>query len=98
MSHKGQSVGIIGPNGAGKSTFLKMLMGLEQPDSGELIIGETVQLAYVDQSRDDLDGDKTAWQEISDGLDFIQVGSYQIPSRAYLGRFNFKGSDQQKTV
>jgi sulfate-transporting ATPase len=95
---KGAIVGIIGPNGAGKSTFLKMLMGIEQPDSGELIVGETVQLAYVDQSRDDLDDNKTAWQEISDGLDFIQVGSYQIPSRAYLGRFNFKGSDQQKIV
>lgn len=98
MMPKGAIVGVIGPNGAGKSTFLKMIMGLEKPDSGELLIGETVQLSYVDQSRDHLDGNKTVWQEVSDGLDFIQVGNYQIPSRAYLGRFNFKGGDQQKMV
>ncbi len=95
---KGAIVGVIGPNGAGKSTFLKMLMGQEKPDSGELIIGETVKLAYVDQSRDHLDGNKTVWEEVSDGLDFIQVGNYQMPSRAYIGRFNFKGADQQKSV
>ena len=95
---KAAIVGVIGPNGAGKSTFLKMLMGMEKPDKGELIVGETVQLAYVDQSRDALDGTKTVWEEISDGLDFIQVGTYQMPSRAYIGRFNFKGGDQQKFV
>jgi ATP-binding cassette ChvD family protein len=95
---KGAIVGVIGPNGAGKSTFLKMLIGKEQPDSGELMIGETVKLAYVDQSRDHLDGKKTVWEEVSDGLDFIQVGTYQMPSRAYIGRFNFKGGDQQKLV
>jgi ATP-binding cassette ChvD family protein len=95
---KGSIVGVIGPNGAGKSTFLKMLIGKEKPDNGELIIGETVQLAYVDQSRDHLDGKKNVWEEVSDGLDFIQVGTYQIPSRAYIGRFNFKGADQQKLV
>lgn len=98
MMPKGSIVGVVGPNGAGKSTFLKMMMGLESVDSGELIVGETVDLAYVDQSRDHLDGNKTVWQAVSDGLDFIQVGNYQIPSRAYLGRFNFKGGDQQKLV
>lgn len=95
---KGCIVGVIGPNGAGKSTFLKMLMGKETPDKGELIIGSTVQLSYVDQSRDNLDGNKTVWEEISNGLDFITVGNYQMPSRAYIGRFNFKGADQQKFV
>lgn len=95
---RGAIVGIIGPNGAGKSTTFKMITGQEQPDKGQVIIGETVQLSYVDQSRDSLDPNKTVWEEISDGLDFINVGSYQIPSRAYIGRFNFKGADQQKRV
>jgi len=95
---KGGILGIIGPNGAGKSTFLKMLTQQEQPDSGEIRIGDTVNLAYVDQMRDALDGNKTVWQEISDGQDIIQVGQYQIPSRAYVGRFNFKGGDQQKKL
>ncbi len=95
---KGGVMGIIGPNGAGKSTFLKMLTDQEQPDSGTIRIGETVQLAYVDQMRDELDGTKTVWQEISDGHDIMQVGNFQMPSRAYVGRFNFKGSDQQKKM
>ena len=95
---KGSIVGIVGPNGAGKSTLFKMLAGKEQPDSGTIRIGDTVQLAYVDQSRDHLDGNNTVWQEVSDGLDMITVGNYQISSRAYIGRFNFKGSDQQKFV
>lgn len=95
---KGAIVGIIGPNGAGKSTCFKMIMGKEQPDSGTIRIGDTVQLAYVDQSRDLLDDSKTVWQEISDGLDNITVGNFQMPSRAYVGRFNFKGTDQQKFV
>ncbi len=94
----GGIVGIIGPNGAGKSTLFKMIMGIEKPDSGELRIGETVQLAYVDQSRDALDDSKTAWEEISNGQDIITVNGMEINSRAYLGRFNFKGSDQQKRV
>ncbi len=94
----GGIVGIIGPNGAGKSTLFKMIMGIEKPDSGELRIGETVQLAYVDQSRDALDDSKTAWEEISGGQDIITVNGMEINSRAYLGRFNFKGSDQQKRV
>ena len=95
---KGAILGVIGPNGAGKSTFLKMLTGQEKPDSGELRLGETVQLAYVDQSRDTLDDNKTLWEEISDGLDVITVGNFTMPSRAYVGRFNFKGSDQQKKI
>lgn len=95
---RGSIVGIIGGNGAGKTTFLKMLMGQEQPDSGSIRLGETVQLAYVDQSRDALNGDNTVWQEISEGLDTLQIGNYEIASRAYVGRFNFKGSDQQKFV
>ncbi len=95
---RGGIVGVIGPNGAGKSTLFKMLMGMEQPDKGELKVGETVQLAYVDQSRDALDDNKTAWEEISDGQDIITVNGMQINSRAYLSRFNFKGSDQQKRV
>lgn len=94
----GAIIGIIGPNGAGKSTLFKMLAGLEQPDEGNIRVGPTVDLAYVDQSRDSLDGDKNVWEEISDGSDWIQVGTYQTPSRAYVGRFNFKGSDQQKRV
>lgn len=95
---QGGIVGVIGPNGAGKTTLFKMLMGLEQPDSGDLRIGDTVKLSYVDQSRDTLNGNKTVWEEVSDGLDLIMVDNYQIPSRAYLSRFNFKGSDQQKFV
>ena len=95
---RGAIVGIIGPNGAGKTTLFRMLNGQEQPDVGTLRIGETVQLAYVDQSRDALDGNKTVWEEISDGQDIIQVGRYETPSRGYVSRFNFSGSDQQKRV
>lgn len=94
----GSIVGIIGPNGAGKSTFFKMISGIETPDAGNVEFGETVELAYVNQSRDTLDGNKTVWEEISDGLDVIAVGKYTIPSRQYVGRFNFKGSDQQKFI
>jgi len=95
---RGSIVGIIGGNGAGKTTFLRMLVGQEQPDSGEIRLGETVDMAYVDQSRDSLEGGNTIWQEISDGQDNLQIGNYEIPSRAYVSRFNFKGSDQQKFV
>ncbi len=95
---RGGIVGIIGPNGAGKTTLFRMLVGEEQPDSGELRLGPTVKLAYVDQSRDALDAKKTVWEEISDGQDIISIGKYEIPSRSYVGRFNFKGSDQQKYV
>ncbi len=95
---KGGIVGIIGANGAGKSTLFKLLSGEDTPDEGQLRLGETVELAYVDQSRDALKGEKTVWQEISDEQDIIQVGKYETPSRAYVGRFNFKGSDQQKQV
>jgi ATP-binding cassette ChvD family protein len=95
---QGGIVGIIGPNGAGKTTLFRMLTGQEQPDAGTIRTGDTVQLAYVDQSRDALDATKTVWEEISDGLDIIAVGKYEIPSRAYVGRFNFKGTDQQKFV
>ncbi|UIF85877.1 energy-dependent translational throttle protein EttA [Cupriavidus sp. UYPR2.512] len=94
----GAIVGIIGPNGAGKSTFFKMLTGKEQPDSGEIKIGPTVKMAFVDQSRDALDGTKTVFEEISGGSDILTVGRYETPSRAYIGRFNFKGGDQQKQV
>ncbi|MDR5780421.1 energy-dependent translational throttle protein EttA [Caballeronia sp. LZ065] len=94
----GAIVGIIGPNGAGKSTLFRMLTGKEQPDSGEIVKGPTVRLAYVDQSRDALAGDKTVFEEISGGADVLTVGKYETPSRAYIGRFNFKGSDQQKIV
>ncbi|MDP2904163.1 MAG: energy-dependent translational throttle protein EttA [Methylovulum sp.] len=94
----GGIVGIIGPNGAGKTTLFRMMAGFEQPDSGSLTLGQTVQLAYVDQLRDDMDAKKTVWEEVSDGLDMITVGTYQTPSRAYLGRFNFKGGDQQKRI
>jgi sulfate-transporting ATPase len=94
----GAIVGIIGPNGAGKSTLFKMIAGKEQPDAGAVKIGKTVKLAYVDQSRDDLNADKTVWEDISGGLDIITVGKFQMPSRAYCGRFNFNGSDQQKKV
>ena len=95
---KGALVGIIGGNGAGKSTLFRMIMGTEQPDSGEIIIGDSVKLASVDQHRDNLDGTKTVWEQISDGYDMIKVGNYEVPSRGYVGRFNFKGSDQQKFV
>ncbi len=95
---KGAIVGIIGANGMGKSTLFRLLMGHEQPDGGSVTVGETVQLGYVDQSRDDLDGSKTVWEEVSDGLDIIRIGTYEVPSRSYIGRFNFKGSDQQKFV
>ena len=94
----GGIVGVIGPNGAGKSTLLRMLVGTEQPDEGELRIGDTVVISYVDQSREDLDGDNSVWQEISGGQDIITVGRTQIPSRPYVGRFNFKGTDQEKRV
>ena len=94
----GAIVGIIGPNGAGKSTLFRMLTGKEQPDSGEIVQGPTVKLAYVDQSRDALDGSKTVFEEISGGADVLTVGKYETPSRAYIGRFNFKGGDQQKIV
>ena len=95
---KGAIVGIIGGNGAGKTTLFRMIAGKEEPDSGNMRIGETVDVAYVDQSRDDLVGEHTVWQEISGGLEVIQIGKYETPSRNYVGRFNFKGSDQQKFV
>jgi ATP-binding cassette ChvD family protein len=95
---RGGIVGIIGPNGAGKTTLFRMLNGTEKPDSGELRIGETVQIAYVDQSRDSLDGSKTVWEEISDGQDIISVGRHELNSRTYVSRFNFTGTDQQKHV
>jgi len=94
----GAIVGIIGPNGAGKSTLFRMLQGVEKPDSGEVLIGKTAQLAFVDQSRQSLDDSKTVWEDVSGGLDNIVVGQFVMPSRAYLGRFNFKGNDQQKRV
>lgn len=95
---RGGIVGVIGPNGAGKTTLFRMIIGLEKPDAGKLRIGETVQLAYVDQSRDTLDGNKTVWGEISGGHDIMTIGKSEIPSRAYVGRFNFRGADQQKLV
>ncbi len=95
---KGGILGIVGPNGAGKSTFLKMLTDELLPDAGEIRIGDTVKLAYVNQFRDSLDDNKTIWEVISEGHDIIQVGAFQMPSRAYVGRFNFKGADQQKRV
>jgi ATP-binding cassette ChvD family protein len=95
---KGAIVGIIGPNGAGKTTLFRMMTGQEQPDSGEFKIGSTVDIGYVDQSRDDLDGNKNVWEEISDGLDMIELGKKTMPSRAYVGQFNFRGGDQQKKV
>jgi sulfate-transporting ATPase len=94
----GAIVGIIGPNGAGKSTLFKMITGKEQPDSGEVAIGQTVKISHVDQSRDALDNDKTAFEAISGGADLLTIGKFQTPARAYLGRFNFKGADQQKIV
>ena len=94
----GAIVGIIGPNGAGKSTLFKLIAGREQPDAGEVVIGSTVKMAYVDQSRDSLSDDKTVWEDISGGLDIINIGKFQMASRAYAGRFNFNGGDQQKKV
>ncbi|MGA8879356.1 MAG: energy-dependent translational throttle protein EttA, partial [Azonexus sp.] len=94
----GAIVGIIGPNGAGKSTLFKMITGQQQPDSGEVIIGPTVKMAYVDQSRDCLDGSKTVFEELAQGSDILQIGKFEMPSRAYIGRFNFKGGDQGKQV
>ncbi|AUL05350.1 energy-dependent translational throttle protein EttA [Bordetella pertussis] len=94
----GAIVGIIGPNGAGKSTLFRMLAGREQPDSGEVKLGQTVKLAYVDQSRDSLEGNKTVFDAVADGADLLTVGKFEMPSRAYLGRFNFKGGDQNKIV
>jgi sulfate-transporting ATPase len=94
----GAIVGIIGPNGAGKSTLFRMIQGKERPDAGEIAVGHTAQLAFVDQSRESLGDDKTVWEDVSGGLDNITVGKFVMPSRAYLGRFNFKGNDQQKRV
>jgi len=94
----GAIVGIIGPNGAGKSTLFRMIAGKEQPDSGDVVIGPTVRLSLVDQSRDDLENKKTVWEDVSNGADILTVGRFEMPSRAYLGRFNFKGADQQKIV
>jgi len=94
----GGIVGIIGPNGAGKTTLFRMMAGIDKPDSGTLTLGQTVEMAYVDQMRDDLDPKKTVFDEISDGLDLITVGKYETPSRAYVGRFNFKGADQGKRI
>ncbi len=94
----GAIVGIIGPNGAGKSTLFRMIQGVEQPDAGEVVIGKTAKVTFVDQSRESLAGDKTVWEDVSGGLDNIVVGPFVMPSRAYLGRFNFKGNDQQKLV
>src|SRR5215831_10537071 len=94
----GAIVGIIGPNGAGKSTLFRMITGQEKPDAGEIKIGSTVKLAYVEQSRDDLTSDKTVWADVSGGQDMLTVGKFEMPSRAYVGRFNFKGADQQKVV
>lgn len=95
---KGAIVGIIGPNGAGKSTLFRMISGQETPDSGNIVLGDTVHLATVEQFRDSMNGNNTVWQEVSDGLDIMKIGNYEIPSRAYVGRFNFKGNDQQKFV
>lgn len=94
----GAVVGMIGPNGAGKSTLFKIINGMEQADSGDVLIGETVKLSYVDQSRDALDETKSVWQEISNGQEIMTIGNFQMPSRAYVGRFNFKGTDQQKFI
>ena len=94
----GGIVGVIGPNGAGKTTLFRMLTGQDSPDTGTLKIGETVVMGYIDQSRDSLDASKTVWEEISDGLDIIELGKRQVQSRAYTGAFNFKGGDQQKRV
>ena len=95
---RGGIVGIIGPNGAGKTTLFRMLTGAEQPDAGEIRVGPSVHLGHVDQSRQSLDDKKTVWQEISAGLDMIKVGNYETPSRSYVGRFNFKGTQQQQLI
>jgi ATP-binding cassette ChvD family protein len=95
---KGGIAGVIGPNGAGKTTLFRMLMGQEQPDKGTIRIGDTVEMAYVDQSRDALDDSKTVWEEVSEGQDILRVGGFETPSRAYLGRFNFKGQQQQQRI
>jgi ATPase subunit of ABC transporter with duplicated ATPase domains len=95
---KGEKIGLVGPNGAGKTTLFRMITGQEQPDAGVLRVGDTVELAYVDQSRDALDGEKTVWEEISDGKDQVQVGEQWMNSRQYTAGFNFKGGDQQKKV
>ncbi len=95
---KGAVVGIIGPNGAGKTTLFRLITGQDKPDGGEIRVGDTVKLAYVDQARDSLDDNKTVWEEITGGNDILQVGTFEMPSRAYVGRFNFKGVDQQKKV
>jgi ATPase subunit of ABC transporter with duplicated ATPase domains len=94
----GGIVGVIGPNGAGKTTLFRLITGQEKPDSGDFRVGPTVKLGYVDQSRDSLSPDKTVWEEISDGLDVIQLGKREVNSRAYVSRFNFSGTDQQKRV
>jgi sulfate-transporting ATPase len=95
---RGGIVGVIGPNGAGKTTLFRMITGQEKPDSGDFRVGDTVKVGYVDQSRDSLDGNKTIWEEITDGLDLVQLGKREINSRAYVSRFNFSGTDQQKRV
>ncbi len=95
---KGAVVGIVGGNGAGKSTLFRMISGTEKPDSGTVTIGETVKVAYVEQSRENLDDKKSVWEAVSDGLDILKIGNYEVSSRSYLGRFNFKGGDQQKRV
>jgi ATPase subunit of ABC transporter with duplicated ATPase domains len=95
---QGGIVGVIGPNGAGKTTFFRMITGNEKPDSGTIRLGDTVQIASVDQSRDSLDDNKTVWEEISDRQDLIKVGNYETPSRKYVGRFNFRGAEQQKKI
>ncbi|MCY4140849.1 MAG: ATP-binding cassette domain-containing protein, partial [Rhodobacteraceae bacterium] len=94
----GAIAGVIGPNGAGKTTLVRLLAGLENPDSGSIEFGDTVELSYLDQSRDHLDDDRTVWEEISDGLEFIWLGDAEMNSRAYCSAFNFKGSDQQRPV
>jgi ATPase subunit of ABC transporter with duplicated ATPase domains len=93
---RGGIVGIIGPNGVGKTTLFKTIVGLEQPDAGAVRVGETVKISYVDQNRSNLDPEKTVWEVVSEGLDYIQVGAQEMPSRAYIGAFGFKGPDQQK--
>ena len=95
---KGAIVGIVGPNGAGKTTLFNMITGKDKPSTGEVVVGESVSIAYIGQIRDSLDNSKTVWEEVSGGLDMIKVGDFEMPSRAYIGRFNFKGSDQQKRV